>query len=161
MVWHTGWDGCEECDRDYERGVSLCPVCIDALGYMGMTLGGNTYLPDLPFGEVGNWAYDTLWHAVWMPDDMTVGEAECARDYLDREGLKDLDPAWEGLPLRWWDTPEEFKASEYAEPFLRRFGLGEGDLDRLAEACLEHCDTIDEWHTVTDARKVGERLRKG
>lgn len=33
--------------------------------------------------------------------------------------------------------------------------------ERLAEACLEHCDTIDEWHTVTDARKVGERLRKG
>lgn len=55
VVWHTGWDGCEECDRDYERGVSLCPVCIDALGYMGMTLGGNTYLPDLPFGEVENW----------------------------------------------------------------------------------------------------------
>ena len=53
---------------------------------------------------------------------MTVGEAECARDYLDREGLKDLDPAWDSLPLRWWDTPEEFKASEYAEPFLRRFG---------------------------------------
>ena len=25
VVWHTGWDGCEECDRDYERGVSLCP----------------------------------------------------------------------------------------------------------------------------------------
>ena len=42
VVWHTGWDGCEECDRDYERGVSLCPVCIDALGYMGMTVGGNT-----------------------------------------------------------------------------------------------------------------------
>ena len=101
VVWHTGWDGCEECDRDYERGVSLCPVCIDALVYMGMTLGGNTYLPDLPFGEVGNWAYDTLWHAVWMPDDMTVGEAECARDYLDREGLRDLDPAWDSLPLRW------------------------------------------------------------
>lgn len=161
MVWHTGWDGCEECDRDYERGVSLCPVCIDALVYMGMTLGGNTYLPDLPFGEVENWAYDTLWHAVWMPDDMTVGEAECARDYLDREGLKDLDPAWEGLPLRWWDTPEEFKASEYAEPFLRRFGLDEGDLDRLAKACLEHGDVLDDWHTVTDARKVGERLRKG
>lgn len=133
----------------------------DALGYMGMTLGGNTYLPDLPFGEVGNWAYDTLWHAVWMPDDMTVGEAECARDYLDREGLKDLDPAWDSLPLRWWDTPEEFKASEYAEPFLRRFGLDEGDLDRLAKACLEHGDVLDDWHTVTDARKVGERLRKG
>lgn len=161
VVWHTGWDGCEECDCDYERGVSLCPVCIDALGYMGMTLGGNTYLPDLPFGEVGNWAYDTLWHAVWMPDDMTVGEAECARDYLDREGLKDLDPAWDSLPLRWWDTPEEFKASEYTEPFLRRFGLDEGDLDRLAEACLEHGDVLDDWHTVTDARKVGERLRKG
>ena len=31
------------------------PVCIDALAYMGMTLGGNTYLPDLPFGEVENW----------------------------------------------------------------------------------------------------------
>lgn len=148
-------------DRDYERGVSLCPVCIDALVYMGMTLGGNTYLPDLPFGEVENWAYDTLWHAVWMPDDMTVGEAECARDYLDREGLKDLDPAWDSLPLRWWDTPEEFKASEYAEPFLRRFGLDEGDLDRLAKACLEHGDVLDDWHTVTDARKVGERLRKG
>lgn len=128
---------------------------------MGMTLGGNTYLPDLPFGEVGNWAYDTLWHAVWMPDDMTIGEAECARDYLDREGRKDLDPAWDSLPLRWWDTPEEFKASEYVEPFLRRFGLDEGDLDRLAKACLEHGDVLDDWHTVTDARKVGERLRKG
>lgn len=32
VVWHTGWDGCEECDRDYGKGVSLCPVCIDALG---------------------------------------------------------------------------------------------------------------------------------
>lgn len=39
VVWHTGWDGCEECDRDYERGVSLCPVCIDALGYMGHDVG--------------------------------------------------------------------------------------------------------------------------
>lgn len=57
VVWHTGWDGCEECDRDYERGVSL--------------------------------------------------------------------------------------------------------LDRLAKACLEHGDVLDDWHTVTDARKVGERLRKG
>ena len=37
VVWHTGWDGCEECDRDYERGVSLCPVCIDALVYMDIT----------------------------------------------------------------------------------------------------------------------------
>ena len=46
VVWHTGWDGCEECDRDYGRGVSLCPVCIDALGYMGMTLGGNSYETD-------------------------------------------------------------------------------------------------------------------
>ena len=48
-----------------------------------------------------------------------------------------------------------------AEPFLRRFGLDEGDLDRLAKACLEHGDVLDDWHTVTDARKVGERLRKG
>ena len=96
-----------------------------------------------------------VWHTGWD------GCEECDRDYLDREGLKDLDPAWEGLPLRWWDTPEEFKASEYAEPFLRRFGLDEGDLDRLAKACLEHSGTMDEWHTVTDARKVGERLRKG
>lgn len=48
-----------------------------------------------------------------------------------------------------------------AEPFLCRFGLDEGDLDRLAKACLEHGDVLDDWHTVTDARKVGERLRKG
>lgn len=160
VVWHTGWDGCEECDRDYERGVSLCPVCIDALGYMGMTLGGNAYLPDLPF-IVDDWACDTLWLAFWLPDHATVAEAECARRYTDRVYKPDFDPTWKRLPCGRWASPEEFAASDYAKALLRRFGLDGSDMDRLAAACLEHGDALDDWGIATpDALAVEKRLKK-
>lgn len=158
VVWHTGWDGCEDCDYDYEHGKVVCADCIEALEYFGYTFAGNTYVAELPF-VLHRWACDMLWHAVWMPGDLTVGEADCARRYLDHAGYADADPAWDALPSRWWDTPDEFKASGYATAFLRRFGLGEEDLDRLTQACLG--EDNGEWYTVVGLGKVGERLRKG
>lgn len=183
VVWHTGWDGCVECDRDYDEGVVVCVDCIEALRYAGIGLGGDVYVGDLP-SVADMWAQNTLWHAFWTPERVTVCEADCARRYLDRSGNKDVDPAWDWLPYGTWSDVDGFKA-DLGSALCHRFltddmdGLAaaylkQGDgwvatrtrnvrklAERLAEACLEHCDTIDEWHTVTDARKVGERLRKG
>lgn len=94
---------------------------------------------------------------------MTVGEAECARDYLDQRGAEGSRPRVGGPAVA---MVGHARGVQGVGIWPNRFlgvgsDWGEGDLDRLAEACLEHCDTIDEWHTVTDARKVGERLRKG
>ena len=44
VVWHTGWDGCEECDRDYAEGVVVCAECIEVLRYAGIGLDGDVYV---------------------------------------------------------------------------------------------------------------------
>lgn len=48
VVWHTGWDGCEEHDRDYyDEGVVVCADCIEALRYAGIGLDGDACVIDL------------------------------------------------------------------------------------------------------------------
>lgn len=166
VVWHTGWDGCVECDRDYDEGVVVCVDCIEALRYAGIGLGGDVYVGDLP-SVADMWAQNTLWHAFWTPERVTVCEADCARRYLDRSGNKDVDPAWDWLPYGTWSDVDGFKA-DLGSALCHRFltddmdGLAaaylkQGDgwvatrtrnvrklAERLAEACLEHYDTIDE-----------------
>lgn len=85
VVWHTGWDGCVECDRDYDEGVVVCADCIEALRYAGIGLDRDVYVSDLQC-MVDMWAQNTLWHAFWTPERVTVCEADCARRYLDRSG---------------------------------------------------------------------------
>lgn len=95
VVWHTGCDGCEEHDRDYyDEGVVVCADCIEALRYAGIGLDGDACVIDLQC-SLDMWAQDTLWHAFWTPERVTVCEADCARRYLDRSGNKDVDPAWD------------------------------------------------------------------
>ena len=99
VVWHTGCDGCEEHDRDYyDEGVVVCADCIEALRYAGIGLDGDACVIDLQC-SLDMWAQDTLWHAFWTPERVTVCEADCARRYLDRSGNKDVDPAWDWLHM--------------------------------------------------------------
>ena len=76
VVWHTGWDGCVECDRDYDEGVVVCADCIEALRYAGIGLDRDVYVSDLQC-MVDMWAQNTLWHAFWTPERVTVCEADC------------------------------------------------------------------------------------
>lgn len=78
VVWHTGCDGCEEHDRDYyDEGVVVCADCIEALRYAGIGLDGDACVIDLQC-SLDMWAQDTLWHAFWTPERVTVCEADCA-----------------------------------------------------------------------------------
>lgn len=155
LDWHTGWDGCDECDADYEKGVILCRVCVTAMQY-ARGFDVNAYVPDLD-EYLDEWAHETLWNAVWDPRGLTVGEASAAREWLDRMGREDADPAVDWLPYDSWDTRGEF-AREAGAILLRRFGLGESDMDRLASACLTCFGGW--WGMVSpDPREVERRLR--
>lgn len=155
LVWHTGWDGCDMCDADYEKGIVLCRVCAGAAQY-ALNLEASKYVPELD-EELDWWARKTLWNAVWDPSILTVAEANAARRWLDHMGRADADPAMDWLPYDHWETREEF-ARRSAPTLLRRFGLSESDLNRLEGACLEW--SHDCWATATqDAREVERRLR--
>lgn len=154
VVWHTGWDGCEEHDRDYyDEGVVVCADCIEALRYAGIGLDGDACVIDLQC-SVDMWAQDTLWHAFWTPERVTVCEADCARRYLDRSGNKDVDPAWDWLPNGTWSDVDEFKA-DLGSALCRRFLTD--DMDGLAAAYLKQGDG---WVSTStqDVWKLAERL---
>lgn len=153
VVWHTGWDGCVECDRDYDEGVVVCADCIEALRYAGIGLDGDAYVRDLPY-VVNMWAQNTLWHAFWTPERVTVCEADCARRYLDRSGNKDVDPAWDWLPIGTWSDVDEFKA-DLGSALCHRFLTD--DMDGLAAAYLKQGDGWVGTRT-RNARKLAERL---
>lgn len=89
---HPCGSECLPCDRDYDEGVVVCADCIEALRYAGIGLDGDAYVGDLQC-TVDMWAQNTLWHAFWTPERVTICEADCARRYLDRSGNKDVDPA--------------------------------------------------------------------
>lgn len=154
VVWHTGCDGCEEHDRDYyDEGVVVCVDCIEALRYTGIGLDGDACVIDLQC-SLDMWAQDTLWHAFWTPERVTVCEADCARRYLDRSGNKDVDPAWDWLPKGTWSDVDEFKA-DLGSALCRRFLTD--DMDGLAAAYLKQGDG---WVSTStqDVRKLAERL---
>ena len=154
VVWHTGWDGCEEHDRDYyDEGVVVCADCIEVLRYAGIGLDGDARVIDLQC-SVDMWAQNTLWHAFWTPERVTVCEAECARRYLDRSGNKDVDPAWDWLPNGTWSDADEFKA-DLGSALCRRFLTD--DMDGLAAAYLKQGDG---WVSTStqDVWKLAERL---
>ena len=154
VVWHTGWDGYEEHDRDYyDEGVVVCADCIEALRYAGIGLDGDACVSDLQC-SVDMWAQDTLWHAFWTPERVTVGEADCARRYLDRSGNKDVDPAWDWLPNGTWSDVDEFKA-DLGSALCRRFLTD--DMDGLAAAYLKQGDGWVGTRTQ-DVWKLAERL---
>lgn len=154
VVWHTGWDGCEEHDRDYyDEGVVVCADCIEALRYAGIGLDGDACVIDLQC-SVDMWAQDTLWHAFWTPERVTVCEAECARRYLDRSGNKDVDPAWDWLPNGTWSDVDEFK-DDLGSALCRRFLTD--DMDGLAAAYLKQGDGWVSTRTQ-DVWKLAERL---
>lgn len=141
-------------DRDGD-GLVLCRVCAGAARY-AVDPGLDTRPSGLE-GRMENWAYGTLWSAVWDPGDLTVAEVDAARRWLDRMGRADADPAAQWLPYGRWGTREEFVRSA-APVLLRRFGLKESDLDRLMDAYLE-------WSgdglvpATRDAREMERRLR--
>lgn len=154
VVWHTGWDGCEEHDRDYyDEGVVVCADCIEALRYAGIGLDGDACVSDLQC-SVDMWAQNTLWHAFWTPERVTVCEADCARRYLDRSGNKDVDPAWDWLPNGTWSDADEF-TDDLGSALCRRFLTD--DMDGLAAAYLKQGDG---WVSTStqDVRKLAERL---
>lgn len=122
VVWHTGWDGCEECDRDYDEGVVVCAECIEALRCAGIELDEDVDVIDLPF-DVDMWAMSALWHAFWTPERVTLREADCARRYLDRSGSKNADPAWDWLPYGTWSDVDRFKADMTAYDLLLELGV--------------------------------------
>lgn len=134
VVWHTGWDGCVECDRDYDEGVVVCADCIEALRYAGIGLDRDVYVSDLQC-MVDMWAQNTLWHAFWTPERVTVCEADCARRYLDRSGNKDVDPAWDWLPIGIWSDVDEFKA-DLGSALCHRFLT-----DDIGRACRRVSET--------------------
>ncbi len=157
VVWHTGCDGCEEHDRDYyDEGVVVCADCIEALRYVGIGLDGDACVIDLQY-SLDMWAQDTLWHAFWTPERVTVCEADCARRYLDRSGNKDVDPAWDWLPKGTWSDVDEFKA-DLGSALCRRFLTD--DMDGLAAAYLKQGDG---WVSTStqDVWKLAERLGGG
>lgn len=83
------------------RASSYASTASKPLRYAGIGLGGDVYVGDLP-SVADMWAQNTLWHAFWTPERVTVCEADCARRYLDRSGNKDVDPAWDWLPYGTW-----------------------------------------------------------
>lgn len=153
VVWHTGWDGCEECDRDYDEGVVVCAECIEALRCAGIELDKDVDVIDLPF-DVDMWAMSALWHAFWTPERVTLREADCARRYLDRSGGKNADPAWDWLPYGTWSDVDGFKA-DLGSALCRRFLTD--DMDGLAAAYLKQGDG---WVATStqNVRKLAERL---
>lgn len=153
VVWHTGWDGCMECDRDYDEGVVVCADCIEVLRYAGIGLDGDVYVRDLQC-TVDMWAQNTLWRAFWTPERMTVCEADCARRYLDRSGNEDVDPAWDWLPIGTWSDVDGFKA-DLGSALCHRFLTD--DMDGLAAAYLKQGDGWVGTRT-RNARKLAERL---
>lgn len=100
------------------------------------------------------WAQDTLWHALWTPERVTVCEADCARRYLDRSGNKDVDPAWDWRKRHHGPMWHEFKA-DLGSALCRRFLTD--DMDGLAAAYLKQGDG---WVSTStqDVRKLAERL---
>lgn len=153
VVWHTGWDGCEECDRDYDEGVVVCAECIEALRCAGIELDEDVDVIDLPF-DVDMWAMSALWYAFWTPERVTLREADCARRYLDRSGSKNADPAWDWLPYGTWSDVDRFKA-DLGSALCRRFLTD--DMDGLAAAYLKQGDG---WVATStqNVRKLAERL---
>ena len=150
LVWHAGRDG-----ADHGAVFVLCRVCAGAAQY-ALDLGSDAYVPE-PGEELDRWAYKTLWNAVWNPGILTVAEARAARRWLDRMGRADADPAADWLPCDSWGTRGEF-AHRSAPALLRRFGLGEFEADRLADAYLKRSG--DHLTPVTrDAREMERRLR--
>lgn len=76
---------CDGCDQLAREGMLLCGGCLQAVGYADL------------WGTVFGWSYDLtwnldatcaqrLWDARWMPDRMTVTEAECWDAYERRRG---------------------------------------------------------------------------
>lgn len=74
---------CEGCARLGDEGTLLCDCCLKVVGYTNL------------WASVFSWPYDLTWHlddmcaqrlwdAQWMPDRMTVAEAECWNEYERR-----------------------------------------------------------------------------
>ena len=74
---------CEECAQLGDEGTLLCGGCARAVGYADLwgTVFGRPY--DLTW-HLDDMCAQRLWDARWMPDRMTVAEAECWNEYERR-----------------------------------------------------------------------------
>ena len=83
-IHHPNADGCGYCDELNADGVPLCEGCHRLLATLGYE-NSRWYWGDLEFA-VDEQVDRILWHAVWAPGRITVGQAQDAWDYVTRTG---------------------------------------------------------------------------
>lgn len=143
---------CEECARLGDEGTLLCGGCARAVGYADLwgTVFGRPY--DLTW-HLDDMCAQRLWDARWMPDRMTVTEAECWDAYERRRDrtLVNRDE---------WD-PRAFKLrSPDDDPRLARAMIESLGLDygrRTMNRLRQHQDIRwDETDADTARRLLGD-----
>lgn len=74
---------CEGCARLGDEGTLLCDGCLKAVGYANLWAGVFGWPYDLTW-HLDDMCAQRLWDVRWMPDRMTVAEAECWNEYERR-----------------------------------------------------------------------------